>query len=103
MGNAASLFRDIKDIRDELNILKAVSESQDAVQGSLRYVQGQDPQTARSITREIREMDEIARRIQNAVGHVAVPPQGIWLTLLGQHYPHTGTKRHCHFSGPRRR
>ncbi len=67
MGTAASLFRNIKDIRDELNILKAVAESQDSVQSSLQYYREQDVQSARSVIRDIREMDEIAKRIQNSV------------------------------------
>ncbi|KFH45075.1 Serine/threonine-protein phosphatase 6 regulatory ankyrin repeat subunit C-like protein [Hapsidospora chrysogenum ATCC 11550] len=68
IGRAANLFRNIKDIRDELNILKTVAEFQYSVQRGLRSVQGRDIQpSSHSVIRDIEEMDELAKRIQNAV------------------------------------
>ncbi|KAG9255662.1 ankyrin repeat-containing domain protein [Emericellopsis atlantica] len=67
IGRAAGLFREIKDIRDELNILKAVVEAQEIVQNQLQKIQLRDIQTAKSIIKDIYEMDELARRIQNSI------------------------------------
>jgi ABC-type lipoprotein release transport system permease subunit len=67
VGTAAELFRRIKDIRDELNILKALAEAQDGVQSALMYYRDRDMQKARSVVKDIIELDEIAKRLQNSV------------------------------------
>ncbi|KAI6784034.1 Serine/threonine-protein phosphatase 6 regulatory ankyrin repeat subunit C-like protein [Emericellopsis cladophorae] len=67
IGRAAGLFREIKDIRDELNILKAVVEAQEIVQNQLQKIQPRDIQSAKSILKDIYEMDELAKRIQSSI------------------------------------
>lgn len=71
VGTAAELFRRIKDIRDELNILKALAETQDNVQSDLMYYRDRDIQKARSVVKDIVELDEIAKRLQNSVSKVS--------------------------------
>ena len=47
--------------------MKALAETQDAVQSDLMYYRDRDIQKARSVVKDIIEMDEIAKRLQNSV------------------------------------
>ena len=65
---AARMSSDIKDIRDELNILRTVAKYQETIQrkwsdGDSRLID----QPATYIIKDITEMDNIADRIQTAV------------------------------------
>ncbi|CAI6091893.1 unnamed protein product [Clonostachys chloroleuca] len=62
------LFRDIKDIRDELNILRSAAHYQKTVQRKLygREVKDADL-SAETVLNDIREIDVVAERIQLAV------------------------------------
>lgn len=75
VGKAAELFRRIKDIRDELNILKALADVQDGVQSDLKGYR--DRQKARSAGKDIVELDEIAKRLQNSVSEPSIVEESL--------------------------
>ena len=65
---ADKLFSEIKDIRDELNILKSIANYQDIVQRKLLGKTSTDSDlAAKYIVNDIIEMDKLAKRIQLAV------------------------------------
>ncbi len=65
--DTAQLLSQIKDIRDELNILKVVATHQRKVQDGLSTETSQDSQSAAYIINDIEEMDRIATRIHEGV------------------------------------
>lgn len=65
---AKKLSCDIKDVRDELNILKSAARFQRVVQRNLARGQRNLDISADYVENDIREMDEVASRIQSAVG-----------------------------------
>ncbi|CAI4216081.1 unnamed protein product [Parascedosporium putredinis] len=66
---AARLLRDVKDIRDELNILRLIASYQMTVQDSLPTSAGTThiDRDARSIAASIEELDKLAKKIEGAV------------------------------------
>ena len=64
---AKKLFCDIKDVRDELNILKSAARFQRVVQRNLARGKRNLDISAEYVENDIREMDEVASRIQSAV------------------------------------
>lgn len=81
------LLSDIKDARDELNILMSIAKYQRVVKGQLlgdsypRVVEGQllgdssanQAWSAKYIERDLEAMDELAKRIIDSVGHPLHP------------------------------
>lgn len=68
---AERLFGEIKDIRDELNILKSIANHQNSVQNKLMGKGSAELDlTASYITNDITEMDNLANRIQSAVSRL---------------------------------
>lgn len=62
------LYCDIKDIRDELSIIKSVAQYQRTVQDQIASNHGTVSNlTANYISNDVREMDNVAIRIQGAV------------------------------------
>jgi hypothetical protein len=62
---AKDLYHDIKDVRDELNILRSVAQLQEIVQKGLA---GKDADVLSTyVVKEIAELDSVADRIQSAV------------------------------------
>ncbi|RFN47991.1 1-alkyl-2-acetylglycerophosphocholine esterase [Fusarium flagelliforme] len=64
---AKKLFCDIKDVRDELNILKSAARFQRVVQRNLARGKRNLDISADYVENDIREMDEVASRIQSAL------------------------------------
>lgn len=65
---AEELYGDIKDVRDELNILKSVAQYQETVQMRLRNCQKKTTDlSAAYIVNNVKELDVVADRIQSAV------------------------------------
>ncbi|KAJ4127978.1 hypothetical protein NW768_008261 [Fusarium equiseti] len=64
---AKKLFCDIKDVRDELNILKSAARFQRVVQRNLSRGKRNVDISADYVENDIREMDEVASRIQAAL------------------------------------
>lgn len=82
--DAAGLFREIKDIRDELKMLKTIAEFQ-------RTVQEDAPELPSPLTRALsskaivdglREMDKAAERIETAVRLLHFHPRRDFFYLL---------------------
>lgn len=69
IGRAADLLKEVKDIRDELNILKMALTHQKKVWNELHDIKlGENGLTGPAyIIHEIEEMDKMAARIQSAV------------------------------------
>lgn len=63
VNNTATLLRNVKDIRDELNILKTIATYQDDVQQEL----GTRAASASRIILDINEMDKLTETIYEAV------------------------------------
>lgn len=76
MVRAARLLCTIKDLRDELNILRAVVSQQQhvhkAVHDGLFRGQARRSQTTSQIVSEIKDMDKYAERLNAAVSHGVV-------------------------------
>lgn len=109
---AQDLSNDIKDIRDELNILKATAQYQQDVQEALYLSQERFPSegqkgplmdriqrlqgnlSAAHVVNDIREMDSVADRIQAAVSTACSSSMKRILTWenLGQHHFITSAK-----------
>lgn len=109
---AQDLSNDIKDIRDELNILKATAQYQQDVQEALYMSQERFPSagqngplmdriqrlqanlSAAHVVNDIREMDSVADRIQAAVSTACSSSMKRILTWenLGQHHFITSAK-----------
>lgn len=66
---AADLLRNVKDIRDELNILRLIVSHQKMVQESLPLPVGatHNDRHARSVVVDIEELDKMAKKIEGAV------------------------------------
>lgn len=66
---AEDLSSRIKDIRDELNILKAVAQYQRDVQREMQKLRGSQEAglSASHVVNDIKEMDKVADRIQTSV------------------------------------
>ncbi|KAM5363840.1 hypothetical protein ACJZ2D_011816 [Fusarium nematophilum] len=65
---AERLYCDIKDVRDELNILKSAAQYQHIVQMGLSDMQTKDADlTAAYVVNDLKEVDIVADRIQSAV------------------------------------
>ncbi|SCB63976.1 unnamed protein product [Fusarium graminearum] len=72
MKKAEMLYCDIKDIRDELSIIKSVAQYQRTVQDQIASNHGTVSNlTANYISNDVREMDNVAIRIQGAQSEVA--------------------------------
>lgn len=68
MLEAANLFREVKDIRDELHMLRAITEYQKSVQEDAPWFAASSKElTAQSIIETLRDMDKAAERIETAV------------------------------------
>ncbi|SPN96596.1 uncharacterized protein DNG_00118 [Cephalotrichum gorgonifer] len=67
---ATKLSCDIKDIRDELNILKTIATYQRTVQDELHNEPVQSDRSASYVVDDIRELDKGATRIQEAVDKI---------------------------------
>ncbi|KAF5565383.1 het-6-heterokaryon incompatibility [Fusarium napiforme] len=66
--NAKDLYCDIKDVRDELNILKSVAQYQQIVQRGLASKEVDESHFSSTyVVKDLRELDSIAERIQLAV------------------------------------
>jgi hypothetical protein len=70
INEEVKVYEEIKDIRDELNILKTVAHYQSIVQNEL-YGRGSAGQSlsASYIVNDLKGMDELAERIQAAVSY----------------------------------
>jgi hypothetical protein len=69
---AEDLFADIKDVRDELNILKSAARFQKKVQLDLAEGYVKDTNlSADYVENDIKEMDNVADRIQSAVSEIS--------------------------------
>ncbi|KAG5760665.1 hypothetical protein H9Q72_011228 [Fusarium xylarioides] len=69
-----SLFCHIKDVRDELNILRSAARYQENVQKGLTLGEAQTSELlSKSVLNDIREMEVVAERIQLAVGLSLIP------------------------------
>ncbi|KAJ0312211.1 hypothetical protein COL516b_001283 [Colletotrichum fioriniae] len=69
---AEELYGDIKDVRDELNILKSVAQYQETVQMRLRNCQKKTTDlSAAYIVNNVKELDVVADRIQSAQNEIA--------------------------------
>lgn len=80
---AKKLSCDIKDVRDELNILKSAARFQRVVQRNLARGQRNLDISADYVENDIREMDEVASRIQSAVGSTKFSIANVcWLLYL---------------------
>lgn len=69
---AADLLVDIKDVRDELNILRTVAELQMKVQKSMINIKGSSDNrrgqlAATAVLNDITELDSVAGRVYEAV------------------------------------
>ncbi|KAF5985664.1 1-alkyl-2-acetylglycerophosphocholine esterase [Fusarium coicis] len=69
---AKNLYCDIKDVRDELNILKSVAQYQQIVQRGLAEKGVDESRFSSSyVVKDLKELDSIAERIQSAQSEVA--------------------------------
>lgn len=73
LGKVAHQLCDIKDIRDELNILKTVATFQRKVQYQMAGPSANGEFETDYILGDIREMDRFAEQTQEAVSHVQQP------------------------------
>ncbi|KAF5962343.1 Het6 heterokaryon incompatibility protein [Fusarium bulbicola] len=64
---AKDLYCDIKDVRDELNILKSVAQYQQIVQRGLSKDVDESRFSSSYVVKDLRELDSIAERIQLAI------------------------------------
>ncbi|KAF5720983.1 ankyrin [Fusarium mundagurra] len=69
---AKDLYCDIKDVRDELNILKSVAQYQQIVQRGLAGKEVDESRFSSTyVVKDLKELDSIAQRIQSAQSEVA--------------------------------
>jgi hypothetical protein len=101
---AANLFREVKDIRDELHMLRAIAEYQKSVQEDAPWFAASSKEvTAQSIIDNLRDMDKAAERIETAVRKPGSTMPTLELIKIGQHNIDPWPKRNLDSSGTRSR
>lgn len=75
ISEAAELLEEVKDIRDELNILKALLTDQNSVWKGLSDINSEaiGEKGPSYVLREVEEMDQTSRTIQDSVSHPFIP------------------------------
>lgn len=102
---AEKLYCDIKDVRDELSILKSAVQQQEIVQKGVYRKKVKDGNLSSTyVLNDLKELETVAERIESAVSFTLTLTNNRMvsktLTLevgLGQHNPFTATKRDCKF------
>ncbi|EXF83077.1 hypothetical protein CFIO01_06249 [Colletotrichum fioriniae PJ7] len=82
---AEDLSSRIKDIRDELNILKAVAQYQRDVQREMQKLRGSQEAglSASHVVNDIKEMDKVTDRIQTSAGNLVSVSIAFFIPLAG--------------------
>lgn len=90
---AEKMYCDIKDIRDELNILKSAAQHQKTVEEGLTGGSLDVDLAAAYVVKDLKEMDDSAERIQSAASLSSTPRQHVLIFVrIAQHDPFASAK-----------
>ncbi len=91
IADAADLSKDVKDIRDELNVLRTIADFQLTVQSRLAGDSTRkDDLSAQYVLTDIKELEKVAEKIQEGVCQVLTLLScfaGVNLEVIGYHHP----------------